>query len=150
MNKSKQQLLNQFIQSLMKVRRIAEQSFTEIENNQAITLLQRQAMMYLKAFPTSTVGELASEMDMSSSAIAQFTDRLVDLGFIAKEIDKNDRRIVRLSLTANGKVHLESCHRVLLEKVSKVFSHMSEEDLKEVVRIFTNFLETVEKEKRII
>ena len=150
MNKSKQQLLNQFIQSLMKVRRIAEQSFTVPADDRATTMLQRQALVSLKEYPRSTIGELASELGMSSSAIAQFTDRLVDVGFITKETDKDDHRIVRLSLTTNGKMHLESCHRVLLEKVSTVFSRMPGEDLKEVVRIFTNFLKTIEKEKKSI
>lgn len=145
MNKYKQELLNQFIQSLMRVRRIAEQSFTVSTKDKMMTILQRQALQYLKEYPETTVGELATELGLSSSAIAQLINRLMYFDFIGKKIDKSDHRIIHLNITKNGVLQLETSHRTLVGKVGKVFSNMEEKDLKEVVRIFTNFLKKIEK-----
>jgi DNA-binding MarR family transcriptional regulator len=145
MNKSKQELLNQFMQSLMRIRRIAEQSFVISTKDKSTTLLQNQALLYLKNRPESTVGELAKKMGLSSSSAAQLIERLINLNVIKKIIDKNDHRIIHLILTKRGQIQTEISHCILSEKVGNVFFQMPEEDLKEVVRIFTKFLKSIEK-----
>lgn len=145
MNTSKQMMLNQFMQSLMKIRRIAEQSFIAPIKNGNVTLLQNQALLHLKDQPGCTVGELSAKLGLSSSSVAQLIERLINLDAIKKTLDENDRRITHLSLTKKGHGQTEIAHSMLAEKVGNVFSQMPEEDLKEVVRIFTNFLKKIEK-----
>lgn len=138
-------MLNQFMQSLMKIRRIAEQSFIAPIKDGNVTLLQNQALLHLKDLPGCTVGELSAKLGLSSSSVAQLIERLINLDAIKKTLDENDRRITHLSLTKKGYGQTEIAHSMLAEKVGNVFSQMPEEDLKEVVRIFTNFLKRIEK-----
>lgn len=145
MNDTKAKLLNQFMQSLMRVRRIAEKSFVIPSKDKTTTLLQNQALLYLKDRPNLTVGQLAEKIGLSSSSAAQLIERLVNLDLVKKTADKDDRRITHLSLTKRGQNQTEVAHSMLAEKVGSVFSQMSEKDLKEVVRIFTNFLKKIEK-----
>lgn len=145
MNTSKQMVLNQFMQSLMRIRRIAEQSFIAPIKDGSVTLLQNQALLHLKDQPGCTVGELSAKLGLSSSSVAQLIDRLINIDVIKKTLDEDDRRITHLSLTKKGHNQTEVAHSMLAEKVGNVFSQMSEEDLKEVVRIFTNFLKKIEK-----
>jgi DNA-binding MarR family transcriptional regulator len=145
MNTSKQKILNQFTQSLMRIRRIAEQSFITPIKEGNVTLLQNQALLHLKDQPGCTVGELSAKLGLSSSSVAQLIERLMNIDVIKKTLDENDRRIVHLSLTKKGHDQTEVAHSMLAEKVGNVFSQMSEKDLIEVVRIFTNFLKKIEK-----
>lgn len=133
------------MQSLMKIRRIAEQSFISPIKDGSVTLLQNQALLHLKDHPGCTVGELSSKLGLSSSSVAQLIERLINLDAIKKTPDAEDRRITHLSLTKIGLSQTEVAHSMLAEKVGNVFSQMPEEDLKEVVRIFTNFLKKIEK-----
>jgi DNA-binding MarR family transcriptional regulator len=145
MNTTKQVLLNQFMQSLMRIRRIAEQSFIVSTKDRSTTLLQNQALLYVKDTPSSTVGELAEKLGLSSSSVAQLIERLINLSLIKKTVDRNDRRITHLALTKKGENQTEIAHSMLAEKVGNVFSQMPEEDLREVVRIFTHFLGKLDK-----
>lgn len=145
MNVSKQVLLNQFMQSLMRIRRIAEQSFLVPTKDKSTTLLQNQALLHVKDFQNSTVGELAEKLGLSSSSVAQLIERLINLNLIKKTVDRDDRRITHLTLTKKGENQTEIAHSMLAEKVGNVFSQMPEGDLREVVRIFTNFLGKLDK-----
>jgi len=133
------------MQSLMKIRRIAEQSFISPIKDGGVTLLQNQALLHLKDHHGCTVGELSAKLGLSSSSAAQLIERLINLDAIKKTPDAEDRRIAHLSLTKIGLSQTEVAHSMLAEKVGNVFSQMPEKDLKEVVRIFTNFLKKIEK-----
>jgi len=64
---------------------------------------------------------------------------------IRKKADKDDHRIIHLTLSKEGFNQSDVAHSVLANKVGNIFSQMSEEDLNEVVRIFTNFLRKIDK-----
>ncbi len=145
MDYSKQKTLRIFMQSLMKIRRIAEQSFIAPIKDGSVTLLQNQALLHLKDRPGCTVGELSVKLGLSSSSVAQLIERLINLDAIKKTLDEDDHRITHLSLTKKGLFQTEVAHSMLAEKVGNVFSQMPDEDLKEVVRIFTHFLRKIDK-----
>ena len=78
---------------------------------------------------------------MSMSAVAQLTNRLADVGHIQREDSSTDRRITLLSLTAKGREQIEMHTKQLEKNHFKVLSAIPENDLKELVRIFTTILE---------
>lgn len=145
MSENKEELLQQFLSTLFKVRRFLERPVSV--PGEAATMLQLQALSLLNEKPGSTVGELAQELRMSSPAIAQLTDRLVGAQLIERKNDKDDRRVVRLFLTKTGKEDLQKVSPLLKQRLGKVFSQVPEGDLKELVRIFTNILNNIESQK---
>ena len=105
------------------------------------TMLQSQALEYINENPELSAGELAAGLQMSSSAVSQLTDRLIAAKFISRKHSKVDRRTIHFSLSLAGKRHL---HKLLAKRkieASKILGPMSENDLKEVIRIFNNVLE---------
>lgn len=50
-----------------------------------------------------TVGELAESMGVKPSAITAMVDRLDKHGFVARDRDEEDRRVVYISLRDSGK-----------------------------------------------
>jgi len=139
MNKSNTKLLSEFLSKAVKVRRLIEQ--TGSFEDKAITLLQFQALTYIYDHPKTPVGSLADELSMSLSAVAQLTNRLADAQYILREDSPTDRRRICLSITPEGAKQIEIYKNQLDKNHFKVLSTISENDLKELVRIFTTILE---------
>ena len=145
MDKQKQELVQQFISAITKIRRIVHQSSNISLEEKFATILQMQALGFVKDHPKATVGELAQKLHMSSSSIAQLCDRLVSNGWVKREDDPKDRRVTRLSLTDKGSKELKAIKLKHFKKMGQVFSLLDEEDLKEMVRIITILVQKVEK-----
>ncbi len=144
MNNTDTKLLSEFLNKAVKVRRLIEQ--TSSFEDKAITLLQAQALSFIQEHPKTPVGILAEELSISLSATAQLTNRLSDAKLIKREDSPTDRRIICLSLTSKGKEQIE-IYKLQLEKNHfKVLSSIPENDLKELVRIFTTILEAEKSE----
>src|SRR5690349_1168601 len=66
-----------------------------------VTVHQMEAMGVIARSGPVTMGELGAAMGSASlSAMTQLADRLVRCGFVERLSDPNDRRVVRLALTA--------------------------------------------------
>lgn len=144
MNNSYRKLLSEFIGKAVRVRRLIEQASSF--EDKAITLLQIQALTYIYENPKTPVGSLADELSMSLSAVAQLTNRLADAEYIQREYSPTDRRVICLSITPDGKKHIEMYKKQLDKNNFKVLATIPENDLKELVRIFTNILKTEKNE----
>jgi len=112
-------------------------------------MLQMQALSFLNIKPQSTVGELAETLNMSSSSVAQFTDRLVKANLVIRKLDPEDRRIVRLSLTQIGEKELNKIQEELIVKMSEFLAYISEKDLKEMIQINKRLLRNFKAKKQI-
>lgn len=144
MKTDKRELLEEFFATMTKIRRIVEKAVNLSCEDKTATILQVQALAYLNEHASSTVSELAQALQMSSSAIAQFTDRLADANLVTREPDVSDRRIVRLMLTEKGKKESAEVRKKMFEKMSKVFDYISEDNLKELLRIHNKILYSLE------
>lgn len=132
------QLIEQFLETLVRFKRFLDQSVPV--DDRVGTLLQFYAIRFLDRHSDSTVGDLAEGLQMSSSAVSQLTDRLVELGLIKRTHDQDDRRIVRLSNTIKGKAHLLLVSKRVNKKGKETFAKLSDEDLQEIIRIYNKFL----------
>lgn len=139
MNNTNTKLLSEFLSKAVKVRRLIEQ--TSSFEDKAITLLQVQALTYIDAHPKTPVGSLGDDLSMSLSAVAQLTNRLADAHYIQRGDSATDRRIICLSITQEGARQMEVFKKQLEKNHFKILSSIPENDLKELVRIFTNILE---------
>ena len=128
--------------------RIMKQSTSLSLEERIATILQAHALMYLKTNPKITVSELAQELVMSSAAVAKFTDRLFSAGWIQREDDPKDRRITRLSLTQKGEEEFKKIQKLHYEKISEIASLISEEDLKDWVRIMETLAKNWEEKNK--
>ena len=138
-------LLSEFLSKAIKVRRLIEQ--TSSFEDKAVTLLQAQALSFIYATPNPSVGSLADELSMSISAATQLTNRLAEGNFIKREIGSPDRRIICLSITQNGMKQTKVFKEQLQKTHFNVFRAIPENDIKEMIRIFTSILDSQAKIK---
>lgn len=138
-------LLSEFFSKAIKVRRLIEQ--TSSFEDKAVTLLQVQALTFIHKHPNTSVGSLANELSMSISAVTQLTNRLAEGNFIKRENSSSDRRIIFLSITQDGLKQTEVFKEQLQKNHLNVFRAIPENDIKEMIRIFTNILDSQTKIK---
>ena len=115
-----------------------------IDADNAITPLQTDALLYLSKHPKSTVGSLGKHLYISSSAVAQLTDRLAKSGFIARKNDLLDRRITLIYLTQEGRNVFPRLYRDKIKKIKIAVSYISENDLNDLIRIYSKILDNLE------
>lgn len=66
-----------------------------------------------------TMGELARKLDVPLSTTTRMVNWLVDNGYVARHIDENDRRIVRIALTEKG----SQLHEVATQFFARMLKH---------------------------
>ncbi len=84
-----------------------------------------------------SVKELADVSSVTPGAITQFIDTLVEKGLVAREGDSNDRRIVRLKLTEQARSHFEKFRKEHLASMFKIFEVLSNDEIKQLIALFT-------------
>ena len=143
----KPDLLQRFINTSATLMRIISHQSTITREEKLATALQFQALTYLHDHKNIPVGSLAHELRLSSSAAAQLVDRLIVSGRITRKHDKNDRRIVHISLTLEGKKELSQMAKKYIKKMKFVLSHIEETDLLLLIRIQRELIIKLEKNK---
>jgi DNA-binding MarR family transcriptional regulator len=90
-----------------------------------ITPAQMGVLMMLKAGHPQMGKSLAEQMHMTRSSVTQLVDDLVEKGYVKREQDSRDRRVVHLLLTATGQdkiVKLKEKRKQVLAMFSDVLS----------------------------
>lgn len=105
-----------------------------------LTTAQLRVLFLMREQPGVTAGELAHRLGVTPPTISGIVDRLVKLGFVRREDDESDRRLVRNLLTEDG---ANACSR--LERGVEIFTRrilieMNHEDLEEFIRGLKTFI----------
>jgi len=96
---------------------------TEAARSEGYTQQQYQVLLAVKAAPTSaglTVGELAETMHLRHHSAVGLVDRLTRRGLLRRKKDDQDRRRVRVSLTAQGEKVLSRLAVIHLEELRQL------------------------------
>ncbi|WJE54266.1 MarR family transcriptional regulator [Bacillus cereus] len=107
----------------------------EYEDNlshQAIRIMQ-----IISRETETTIGKVASELGLSHNTASEHVKRLIQRGFVIKERNKQDERVVNLTLTAEGKEMLTK-HTLLDEEKLKVLEfQFSKEEQQLIEKAFS-------------
>lgn len=112
-----------------------------------LTLLQGQVLRVLRrgAVPT---GKLASELQISASAVTQLTDRLIRKELIERQSVTGDRRCVVVGLSSKGKTLIDDFRKRRTVLFSESLSHLSERKHSQVVQAMKLVIGALENSKK--
>ncbi|HXY72018.1 MAG TPA: MarR family transcriptional regulator [Actinomycetota bacterium] len=102
---------------------------------QSVTLHQLEVLGVLK-HGSMRMRDLARELDVSEPAATAIADRLVRHGLVERQDDPNDRRTVRLELSARARNLLERVEAARRAAMLEVFEVISEEQLRSLIDVF--------------
>lgn len=93
--------------------------------------LQIHVLKTLKENVTATMTFVANEIKMSKQQTTRVVDHLVSQGFVRRDFEKQDRRIIKISLTATGEAELDNIKEEAIEHMAASLASLDERSLSE-------------------
>lgn len=86
-------------------------------------------------------GELSERLFLSTPRVASALNSLSKKGFIERNKDENDKRIVIVTITETGRSFVMEEHEEAISMLEKTLQKLGEKDAKEFVRILNRITE---------
>ena len=80
-----------------------------------------------------SMGNLSKELDVPLSTATRIVDGLVDNGLAERVPDADDRRIVRVTLTARGRELHQMMNAFLRQRIEQILQHFTAEEREQLV-----------------
>lgn len=135
--------LNEIIPILM--RELARQQENELFKGK-ITLPQFLILDFLERKGESTMTHLARFMGITPAAMTGIIERLVKYGYCLRKYQTQDRRIIKIGISAKAADLLKRIHQERRQMVIKIFGKISEKDRQDYLRVITKIKEVVNRE----
>jgi DNA-binding MarR family transcriptional regulator len=94
----------------------------------------------------STATALAEQLTRNPNTLSTILDRMERGGLVKKERDTVDRRLVRVTMTPEGKKKLAECVQVGWKVIEKLTARFSDDELKDAVRLITKLKDAAAEE----
>jgi DNA-binding MarR family transcriptional regulator len=124
LSKADYEALAEFRYALRKFLGFSEAAASE----HGVTPQQYQALLAIEGFPGRnwvTMGELAEQMRTAHHSAVGLVDRMETMRLVKRTVVKNDRRWVRVTLTAKGLRVLEKLYRVHRDELQSSGSQLT-------------------------
>ena len=123
-----EQLLSNIFNNFDLLKRLLWKNHTH-NSDSSVTRAQLGLMMFIDDKGQQSISQMATQWGMSSSAVTQLVDTLVELDFVQRKQAEDDRRKLCVSLTTSGKAVLTKAKKARLELLQKLLSPLSAEEL---------------------
>ncbi|MDM5247874.1 MarR family transcriptional regulator [Lysinibacillus sp. G4S2] len=114
--------------------------------NSGITTQQAVVLDIVYLAERITVGEIANEMNISSSAVSQLIAKLEKNQYIKREINPQNRREVFITLDEKGMEYFSKQDFVEQQIADKIYSKLSSKEVDELERIVKKLRQIAMKE----
>jgi DNA-binding MarR family transcriptional regulator len=108
-----------------------------------ITMPQFIILSYLEKQGPTRMTDLAIYMSVSTAAMTGAVSRLVRFGYVRREADPKDRRIIKVRLTAKGEAVVRRVHLERRQSIIDVFGKISEMEREDYLRILMRIQEVL-------
>jgi DNA-binding MarR family transcriptional regulator len=125
-------LIEQIVDNVRDVGRTVHSGLLREWIDTEITMPQLKTLMVLYCMGRASMGELADALGTGVSTVTGVVDRLVDHGFVMREEDPRDRRVVVVRLTPAGVARGDQLVVAARDRVGRVLAQLSDDDLRRV------------------
>ena len=89
-----------------------------------------QILLLLSNHKQLTMSEISREIHVINSNLTPLVDKLIKMGFLKRTPSKKDRRVVYVSLTANGKKQVDKHRKYAATYLKEKFDKLTDEEVK--------------------
>ena len=107
---------------------------TIVGNKLGITRVQIMTLRFVNFNDECKTSDIAEYLCVSRPDATRIIDTLVNKGFIKRVYDKKDRRVIRLTITDEGKKAFEDIKKELIKNFSKIIDKMEKEDAEALMK----------------
>lgn len=98
----------------------------------SLSVPQFRALAFLSRHPGSSLSEVAEHLGVTRATASTMVDRLVQRDLVQRAEDPEERRHIKLNLTAEGGDRLEQMRAITRQKIAALFAALSPEELTQV------------------
>ncbi len=103
-----------------------------------ITIPQFAILEYLNREIEPKMTDISKMLKVTTAAVTGIVDKLVKDGYVTRKSDPDDRRIIKIKITAKGNDLIKKMLEYRRQMVIKIFGKISEKDREDYLRILTN------------
>ncbi|MCL5292221.1 MAG: MarR family transcriptional regulator [Actinobacteria bacterium] len=129
MDKARQRLIFEIIKDMALVRRMIMTRHHSNSPEYHFPPAQTELLHLVAHCGGLSITEIAERMRVTSSAVTQQVESLVQIGFFERESDPHDRRTCRVRLSEEGTEKYEAFKNYHLEQVGRFLSPLTNEEL---------------------
>lgn len=100
-----------------------------------LSFLKMEALRYIEQDKNISMKELADFFCITPPSATSLVEGLVREGRLQRVADKNDRRLIRLTVTEKGRKDLNKGWRKIKKRISKIFANLNEKEKEELIKI---------------
>lgn len=143
--------LNEFTDRIHEIMPVLLREFTKRQRDELysgkITLPQFFILNFLNRQGESRMTDLAHFMDVTTAAMTGIVDRLVKSGYLIRVFDPDDRRIIKIRLSAKGSGLVKKVYQHRRNMIMKIFGRISEEEREDYLKILLHIHNILTEEK---
>ena len=109
--------------------------------DQELSFSQWTALMALHDGRASTAGDLAHNICHDAGSLTRMIDQLVERGFVTRQRDEKDRRVVTLGLTARGRAFVEALAPRVMNFWNGLLSGFKHEEIDTLIGLLTRLMQ---------
>jgi len=91
------------------------------------------------------VSQMAEALGYTAGAISTLSDKLLAAGYVTRERDEGDRRVVYLSITPEGSEVLGAIRGQRKANIETFFGGLTDDDIGHLIRIYKSILANTDK-----
>ncbi|WP_372757972.1 MarR family winged helix-turn-helix transcriptional regulator [Lactococcus lactis] len=143
----KKSLEDELVQSIFRFKKLASKGFGMdlINNNNQLNITE---LMLINEISDNTlnseenvgISDVKEFLSVSKPAVSQMLSSLEKRGFLVRDVDKNNRRNVIVTLTDTGREVLSVELENFNIKLKKIISHLGEDDVKQMIEIVNRMI----------
>jgi DNA-binding MarR family transcriptional regulator len=123
----------------------------ELSNSSERKFMKRYFWLILiEQYGNLTMSGLATTLNISKTQLTPRIDELVKEGLLERVSDENDRRVLRIVLTTEGKNLIKKSNTTVTEGVNELLNPLSPEELEELSKSIETIKKTVLKIQGVI
>jgi DNA-binding MarR family transcriptional regulator len=112
-----------------------------------ISVPQLEALSYLQRRNSCTMRQLARTMGLRESTTTGHVDRMLAMGYIKRQRDAKDRRVVRVAMTTKGSAALKQLRRQQRRGFMSLFRNASASERSRVLEIIERLVREMAPDK---
>jgi DNA-binding MarR family transcriptional regulator len=122
-------LIEQLIESFHAIRHKLVLDSNSFTGDDHISLSQLVVLRIVSEYDGISIKEISGKLGITSSAVTQLVDGLVNKGYTRREGSLEDRRSLRVFLSSSGKEKINTLRLKGLKKLYSIFNVLDDEEL---------------------
>lgn len=134
--------LSEFADRINEIMPVISREFLKLQTDEfyktKVTFPQFVVMDFLNRRGRIKMTDLANFLNVTTSAITGIVDRLVRYGYVRRQNDPEDRRIINVRLTAKGAGSVKSISEKKKQVTMKIFGMISQKERDDYLNILVH------------